>query len=121
MGWAVGFDERWNRDVGYGVPSVCDEPTCAASIDRGLSYVCGGEPFGGDKGCGLYFCEAHLWYSAITEPRLCTRCLAGESPYEPKADVRTWIEHKLQDESWATWRVANPANAEKLRAFADAS
>ncbi len=44
MSWAVGFDETWQRDIGYGVPAYCDHPGCMAEIDRGLSYVCGGEP-----------------------------------------------------------------------------
>ena len=26
MSWAVGYDENWKRDVGYGVPSYCDHP-----------------------------------------------------------------------------------------------
>lgn len=23
MGWSIGFDSNWNRDVGYGVPATC--------------------------------------------------------------------------------------------------
>ena len=44
MGWAVGFDNNWNRDIGYGVPAICDFPGCGEEIDRGLGYVCGGGP-----------------------------------------------------------------------------
>ena len=44
MGWSIGFDTRWNRDIGYGVPAYCDHPGCNKEIDRGLSHVCGGEP-----------------------------------------------------------------------------
>ena len=58
MSWSIGFDSNWNRDIGYGVPAYCDNPKCNKEIDRGLSYVCGGEAFGGEKGCGLYFCPA---------------------------------------------------------------
>jgi hypothetical protein len=54
MGWAVGYDENWKRYIGYGVPAYCDHPKCNKEIDRGLSYVCGGEPYGGNDGCGLY-------------------------------------------------------------------
>lgn len=39
MGWSVGFDENWQRDIGYGVPAYCDHPQCKAEIDRGLDYV----------------------------------------------------------------------------------
>ena len=47
MGWSLGYDRNWKRDVGYGVPAICDDPECTEEIDRGLSYVCGGEPYGG--------------------------------------------------------------------------
>ena len=40
MGWAIGYDGRWERDIGYGVPAVCDHPDCNVRIDRGLDYVC---------------------------------------------------------------------------------
>ena len=60
MGWSIGFDSNWNRDIGYGVPAVCDHPKCNAEIHRGLAYVCGGQPYGGEKGCGLFFCYEHL-------------------------------------------------------------
>ena len=60
MGWSIGFDQKWNRDIGYGVPCVCDHPGCDKEIDRGLSYVCcGDQPEGGEHGCGLYFCPDH--------------------------------------------------------------
>jgi len=26
MGWSIGFDETWQRDIGYVVQSVCDHP-----------------------------------------------------------------------------------------------
>jgi len=60
MSWSIGFDEYWQRDIGYGVTAHCDHPGCEQKIDRGLSYVCGGFPFGGAYGCGLHFCEKHL-------------------------------------------------------------
>lgn len=101
MGWAVGFDEHWQRDIGYGVPATCDYPGCGARIDRGLSYVCGGEPYGGDNGCGLYFCDKHIYCNG--KP-LCERCDVGKEPFEPTPDVAEWIEHKATDPSWAEWR-----------------
>jgi len=59
VGWSIGFDQRWRRDVGYGVPATCDYPGCERSIDRGLAFVCGGRPYGGAFGCGLFFCSDH--------------------------------------------------------------
>lgn len=105
MGWSVGYDSDWDRDVGYGVPAICDQPGCRAEIDRGLYYVCCGEqPYGGVEGCGLYFCTGHQ----IGIKGKCERCAAGEDPFEPTPDVPEWINHKLTDESWATWRADHP-------------
>lgn len=106
MSWSLGFDTRWNRDIGYGVPAYCDHPDCNEEIDRGLAFVCGEEPYGGDRGCGLYFCEKHLlWHERL--PSLCERCSKRRNPFKPKPDHPTWIEHKAIDPSWAEWRAAN--------------
>lgn len=109
MSWSIGFDAQWRRDIGYGVPAQCDHPTCKASIDRGLAYVCGGEPYGGDS-CGLYFCAAHLAGS----PQQCSRCRNRKPPFRPKRDVAAWVRHKLTDDSWARWRAENPDDVAAL-------
>jgi hypothetical protein len=111
MSWAIGYDENWCRDVGYGVPAVCDHPECNESIDRGLSYVCGGDPFGGDKGCGLYFCGKHR--SGVDD--LCGRCARHIGPFDAKPDVIEWVRWKLTHESWAQWRRENVEQVEKLK------
>jgi len=51
MGWSIGYDEDWKRDIGYGVPSICDHPDCNKEINRGMNYVCGGQAYGGEDGC----------------------------------------------------------------------
>lgn len=118
MGWAVGYDERWQRDIGYGVPAWCDYPGCGAEINRGLSYVCGGEPYGGDRGCGLYFCGHHLVLYARL-PQLCDRCAPRIfAPYAPTPDHPDWIHHKLTDPSWQAWREKYP---DRVRQLAEAS
>lgn len=99
MGWSIGFDNNWNRDIGYGVPAPCDYPRCRTKIDRGLSYVCGGEPYGGEVGCGLFFCGKHLLCDS-----LCFRCANREDPFKPKKDSKEWIKFKMTDKSWAEWR-----------------
>lgn len=115
MSWAVGYDSTWGRDIGYGVPAVCDHPKCNAQIDRGLSYVCGGEPYGGKKGCGLFFCNKHL---VGYGPQRCPRCAAYKPPYaHPKPDTREWANWKLTDPSWAQWRKENQTEAKRLRAY----
>lgn len=112
MGWSVGWDSTWNRDIGYGVPALCDHPKCTARIDRGLAYVCcGQEPYGGDKGCGLFFCYEHQRYDGK-----CPRCVKSKPAYRNiKPDVREWIEHKLNDPSWAKWRKDNPVDVHRLK------
>lgn len=110
MSWAVGYDEKWKRDIGYGVPAVCDHPDCNAEIDRGLSYVCGGEPYGGEDGCGLYFCSEHLFADG-----LCGRCMGERSPFPAKPDVDAWLKWKLTDESWQAWREENPDEVEAMK------
>jgi len=117
MGWAVGFDIRWQRDIGYGILAYCDHPDCNEEIDRGLSYVCADEePHGGD-GCGLYFCQKHLGFSQFPETKneeddpdaiisnCCERCRDGLNPFPAKPEHPFWICFKLRDPSWATWRI----------------
>lgn len=111
MGWAVGFDSQWQRDIGYGVPAYCDHPDCNEEIDRGLSYVCGGEPYGGNEGCGLFFCGSHKFYSADATHEVCERCDVGESPFDAKPDHPDWTHHKATDPSWAKWRTEQAAGA----------
>lgn len=121
MGWAIGWDGDWQRDIGYGVPAWCDDPSCNEEIDRGLSYVCGNEPYGGDRGCGLYMCGHHL-YMVPVDPDdtegdwigLCARCHKGEAPFEPKPDHPEWLLHKLKDESWEEWRKNHPSQVEQM-------
>ncbi|GAB4590014.1 hypothetical protein [Nocardia sp. IFM 10818] len=114
MGWSVGYDTNWRRDIGYGVPSRCDQIDCTTQIDRGLAYVCGGEVYGGETGCGLYFCHDHLLFCS-DGIQLCQRCRAGEPPFTPSPDLADWIAWKLTDPSWATWRADHPAQVAQLR------
>ncbi len=108
MGWSIGYDSRWDRDIGYGVPAYCDHPGCRAEIDRGLSFVCGGEPYGGDAGCGLYFCGKHRSHAGPEGESICSRCERGEAPFAPAPEHPRWIRHKLTHKSWAEWRDEHP-------------
>lgn len=114
MGWSIGYDQHWQRDIGYGVPATCDHPDCNEEIDRGLGYVCGGEPYGGEKGCGLFFCGKHLVCG--TRP-LCERCRPRrKKPFAAKPDHPEWMNWKLSDESWEEWRQHNPEAVKAMRA-----
>ena len=122
MGWAVGYDTNWHRFIGYGVPAYCDHPGCNAEIDRGLAHVCANsEPYGGDDGCGLYFCATHLRCGC------CERCYEwldddlgrkedGPPPFDAKPEHPTWLKHVLGDASWAQWRRENPNDVKRMRA-----
>lgn len=118
MGWSLGRDHNWQRDIGYGVPAYCDHPECNEKIDRGLSYVCGGEPYGGEFGCGLFFCSEHQLMSENEEQRcgfVCERCSEEKLPFESKEDHPEWIEWKLKDGSWEQWRKENPELVEEMK------
>jgi hypothetical protein len=108
MGWSIGFDSNWNRDIGYGVKAYCDSPKCNKVIDRGLAYVCSGQPRGGERGCGLYFCSEHLFFHTFRdcpeEGPYCIRCCTYKDPYKPKPEHPDWIKWKMTDDSWAKWR-----------------
>lgn len=109
MGWAIAYDDKWERDIGYGVVALCDHPDCNKEIDRGLSYVCSHqEPRGGD-GCGLYFCGDHQSY--VGE---CERCQKGMDPFPAKPEHPFWIRFKLLDPSWNTWREECPDEAKEF-------
>lgn len=112
MGWSIGYDSNWNRDIGYGVPATCDHPDCNEQIDRGLAHVCGGAPYGGDGGCGLYFCGNHLFALG----HRCERCAKRRKPFLAKPDLPVWIEWKLTHESWQSWRDENPEAVAEMRA-----
>lgn len=121
MGWEIGYDSSWDRDIGYGVVAYCDQPGCRKVIDRGLSYVCSGKPYGGDDGCGLYFCHKH--HSHYRNPdddndeahSLCVRCARGSKPFKPKSEHPRWLRWKLSDSSWAEWREENPNTVRRYR------
>jgi hypothetical protein len=112
MGWGLGYDDRWHRWIGYGVPAYCDHPGCRITIHRGLSYVCGKEPYGGEKGCGLYFCGKHQGM----EDQLCEVCRDPHSKgtFKPKPEHPQWVRHLRYDKSWAEWRAENPKEVKKL-------
>lgn len=64
------------RFGGYGVDDVCHREDCPERIDRGLAYLCGEDPHGGgESGCGLFFCENHLYSVAGEAHNLCGGCL----------------------------------------------
>lgn len=121
MGWSIGYDNNLKRDIGYGVPAICDHPDCDKQIHRGLSYVCGSYPRGGEHGCGLHFCVDHLHYfdevdeDTKIDDQVCERCLHNNPPFTPKPDTAEWLNWKLTDESWHQWRDENPDEVQRIK------
>lgn len=117
MGWSIGWDEKWKRDIGYGVPAICDHPRCSVVIDRGLANVCCSEEPRGGIGCGLYFCSNHHGFSKRDQHGMCGRCHRGEAPFSPKPEHPMWIKFKMVDPSWLAWREENghPDPTEAMR------
>lgn len=113
MGWSIGYDDATDRHIGYGVPAYCDHPDCKAEIDRGLAYVCcGQQPYGGENGCGRFFCEQHHDFF----DGKCERCETGKPPFAPKPEHPRWMAHVLTHASWAQWRAENPKRVEEYAA-----
>lgn len=128
MGYSVyKVGHRWG---GYGVPTICEFPSCKKKIDRGMSYACGEEPFS-EVGCDRYFCSKHLNYVGFkcdgsadkcdheedcdcTFAEVCDMCENGGSPFPYKPEHPTWIRHLLKDKSWEEWRKENP---DEVKAF----
>ena len=123
MGWSIGYDSKWGRDIGYGVPALCDHPDCNDKIDRGISFLCGGVGYCDDGGCGLFFCGKHMGW------KYCEKCIVaidsetGEplddvpplDPFNAKPDIAEWAQWKLTHHSWQGWREDNPLEVEKMR------
>ena len=114
MGWSIGFDEKWERSIGYGVPAWCDHPECREKIDRGLAYVCGGEPYGGEHGCGLFFCGEHM-HGTDDCMQVCERCRDHAEPFDKKPEHPEWMRHVLAHDSWHQWRVRHPKTVKAYR------
>lgn len=130
MGYSIGYSN--GRDIGYAVPAPCDQPGCEKEIDRGMSYCCGS--FRSDDGCGLYFCEDHLYYHEDTQgdsAEFCDVCViylkllaidpdtaykSAPAGYDPKPDLLKWVIWKLYDQSWERWRRETPKEVEALQA-----
>lgn len=85
MSWARGIRED-GKEAGYDIPDVCGIDECGVSIDRGISYTCGGTLyFHEGYGCGEWFCSAHL-YLGDQLAFLCPTCSQAED------DLGQWIE-----------------------------
>lgn len=100
------------QDLGEQVPAICEYPDCTAEITRRRVNTCGADPAGGEAGCGLNFCGAHLQGPGQT----CERCAAGEPPFDRKTEQPDWTDFKMTGEAWAEWRRNNPERVLELAA-----
>ena len=60
MSWANCGTDSKGRKIGYAHKATCDHSGCTESIDRGLSYACGGDHGESSVYCEKYFCGEHL-------------------------------------------------------------
>jgi thermostable 8-oxoguanine DNA glycosylase len=98
MSWAHSqLDD--GREIGYGVPDVCNAEGCTKKIDRGLAYVCGGMHEGGDWGCGKYICDDHANAGLVPGGevvRLCDACCTKwEHWLERQAELQTKLIYAI--------------------------
>jgi len=119
------------RFGGYGVPTICEYPTCKKKIDRGMSYACGEEPFS-EFGCDRYFCDDHRHYTGFkcdgsdercdheedcecTFKNVCERCRDEKPSFDYKPETKVWMRFQLKDPSWKEWRDENPEKVEEYK------
>lgn len=99
MGYSIGWDSRWKRYIGYGVPAYCDQPGCDEEIDRGMGWQCEIE----ECGCRKFYCRNHLYdtdhHTHVAPP----------ARWHP-----LWRDHVLTDESWKEWRDKHPEEVAAL-------
>ena len=78
MGWANCGDDSKGRAIGYAHAATCDFAGCAAKIDRGLAYACGGMHGEENFACEGYFCSVHMVHGVETidgeVTQLCVKC-----------------------------------------------
>ena len=116
MSWAIGYDDTWKRDIGYGVPAYCDYPGCEKKINRGLAYVCcEQQPYGGGNGCGRYFCPEHTMINYGPDDEDEEPCCAHEDADHIAPEHPDWIRHKLTDITWHQWCLENPDEVKRLK------
>lgn len=112
MGWNYAIDDsraEGDQEIGYSVSAKCDLADCEVDIDRGLAYVCGGDAYGGEYGCGKFFCLPHLgWYSYWTvygeehySPQMCPACGAE---WEKQGLTEDEYYDKLEDALYSQYR-----------------
>lgn len=108
MGYSVG--EADGRFIGYGVVAECDHPDCHTIINRGMGYQCreislydDDDNVFEDEGCGLYFCDEHLF----NHPE--------DGTIVPKGDHPFWMYFVLHHPSWSRWREENPSRVEEFQ------
>jgi len=108
MGWANCGEDSKGRKIGYAIEAFCDHPGCTETIDRGLSYACGGmHGVGPDGACEGYFCGNHLRGVHVEDdlPMMCFSCaeaIEKEAKEFPNVEEDEYEElDKIQSEAKA--------------------
>jgi len=66
-----------------------------AEIHRSLSYVCSGQPYGGDYGCNLFFCGKNI--GGFTH--WCGHFCDGAKPFDLTPDRTELTRYRLTSAS----------------------
>lgn len=89
MGWGNCGEDSKGRSIGYLHEGTCDHPGCKKTIDRGLSYACGGMHgthtiHGDDCCCEGYFCGNHLWIEETLEGDCIAVCASCREEFKDR-------------------------------------
>ncbi len=108
MGYSLGQNYA-GRDIGYGVPALCDAPGCNVEIDRGMDWQCDRTTIS----CAHFFCSKHRHTHSCRE--------FNRGKLTPKPDIPKWVWWKMTAPSWQKYRDELPAPEFKsMQAIADA-
>lgn len=108
MGWGNCGLDNLGRPIGYNFEGTCDYPECEEKIYRGLDAVCGSMHYGGEFGCGRYFCSKHL---IIGKENLCPNCY---EEYIKKIMEKKMNNNETIEEAYKTNRALLELKIERL-------
>lgn len=117
MGWAFCGKRKDGIEMGYGIEGVCEHPECIIQIDHGLDHVCGGMHEGGDRGCGKYCCEKHLFIIDFKATNGEIEC--GKFCEECKNILTAELKDKCQKCNGAGWVWSHELNEPTENGYCD--
>lgn len=100
MSWSHCGIDKQGRLIGYAHEGLCDHEGCTKTIDRGLSYSCGGMHGEDEHSCDKYFCPEHLeWTLDLGDEykNVCEECMVRlTTSGDYLLNVEDWVIRKLE-------------------------